>query len=103
MTDKELKRLSRSELLEIILMLKENEKKLQEENKKLSEKLSKISKQISVRRKALASDNALGNSFDEMDKAYETFKSAAVKFRVLLEESGSDVAQSRDVGENSNE
>ncbi len=100
MTDKELKRLSRTELLEIILMMKENEKKLQEENKKLSEELGKISRQISARRNALLSDNALGNSFEEMDKAYDMFKIASVKFRVLLEESGSNIAQGNNNGDN---
>ncbi len=98
MTDKELKRLSRSELLEIILMMKENEKKLQEENSELHQQLDKLSKQISARKNALISDNALGNSFEEMDKAYALFKKASSKYRVLLEESGSDIVQDKNGG-----
>ena len=100
MTDKELKRLTRSELLEIILMLKEKERVLAEENQVLSEKLEKISEQILAKKSALAADNALGNAFAEMNKAYSMFKKKAVKYHVLLEEAGMNAVGKK---QNSNE
>ncbi len=92
MDNKELKRLKRSELLEIILMLKENEKTLQEENRDLKEQLTRLTKEISSRRSALASDDVLGRSFEEMEKTYLAFKNAAKKYCVLMEEVGADTA-----------
>ncbi len=95
MTEKELRRLKRSELLEIILMLKENEKKLQEENQQLVEKLMKLSERISLRQLALSADDALGTAVSEMDEAYFAFKGAAERYRVLMEELGADAIQGK--------
>ncbi len=95
MKEKELKNLKRSELLEIILMLKKSEQELQEENKKLAEQLIELSKRISLRQLALSADDALGTAVTEMDDAYIAFKRSAEKYCILMEELGADAIQGK--------
>ena len=95
MKEKELKNLKRSELLEIILMLKKNEQDLLEQNKKLTEQLMKLSERISLRQLALSADDALGTAVTEMDDAYFAFKRSAEKYRTLMEELGADAIQGK--------
>ncbi len=95
MTKKDLKKLSRSELLEIILMLKENEKSLQDENKKLAEQLMKLSERITLRQLALSVDESLGGAVAEMEDKYFAFKKSAENYRMLMEEFGADAIQKK--------
>ncbi len=84
MTDKELKRLSRIELLEIIHMLQENEQRLIKENQKLTEELN-------GRRELLAKNKTFSDIAENLDEAVEHLHAVAKQYQLLLESEGSKV------------
>ncbi len=88
MKEKDLKKLKRSELIEIILMLKENEKVLMEQNRQLSER-------IVARNLTLSTDKDLGMAAIELECAFTEMKMAARKYKALLEEIGMDAIEKR--------
>ncbi len=96
MTDeKALKKLKRSELLEIILLLKEREKTLREENENLTEQLEKFSERIAIRENALKMDNVLGAAFSQVEEAYFEFQKLVLKYQILIEEVGADLVEKK--------
>ncbi len=90
-----LRRLNRSELLEIILLLKENEKALEKENKELAARLESITKKVIARRTALKADNAFSSAACELEETYFTFKRAAARYYAMLEELGENIVEDR--------
>ncbi len=88
LTDKEMKKLSRSELLEIILMLQENQEKLSNENCLLKSELK--------RRTALVkNDAAFGEVAERLDAAIREFNTAANQYVLRLESEAVAVIESK--------
>ncbi len=82
MTDKELKRLSRIELLEIIRVLQNKNSQLSEENRTLREELQ-------GRRDLLEQSPSFCDISRELDKATASLQSVAQQYQLLLESESS--------------
>ena len=93
--ENKLRKLRRSELLEIILMLKENEKSMEQENEDLKEELKIIKKKIDLRKTALEKDQALGNAASELEDSFYEFRRKAAMYYALLEESGENAVEGK--------
>lgn len=94
MTDKELKKLSRSELLEIILMLQQNQEKLISENNTLKAELDR-------RATMVRSNTSFGEVAVQLDNAMKEFKFAADRYILRLEKEAAYIIESKgnDYGE----
>ncbi len=88
-----LRKLRRTELLEIILMLQKSEQSLQEENQSLKEQLDKINEKMAIRRQLLKEDKKLGVAVKQMENTYSMFRNSADQYYILLEELGADIAE----------
>ncbi len=89
MTDKELKKLKRSELLEIILLLQDKQELLIEENKQLKSKLE-------ARHQKLLDDEAFGGVAASLNAAIKELKRSADSYLLKLEEETEKVINSKD-------
>ncbi len=93
--ENKLRKLRRSELLEIILMLKENEKSMEQENEDLKEELKIIKQKIDFRKTALEKDDTLGNAATELADSFYEFRHKAAVYYALLEESGENAVEGK--------
>ncbi len=84
MTDKELKRLSRMELLEIIHILQKSEQQLLAENKRLQEELY-------GRRELLTETGTFADVADALDAAVKQLQDTAKQYQLLLESESSKI------------
>ncbi len=92
---KNLKKLKRSELLDIIVLLKEREKTLKAQNENLTHQLEKFSERIAIRENALKMDDVLGAAFRQVEDAYFEFQKLILKYQVLIEEVGADLVEKK--------
>ncbi len=90
-----LKKLKRTDLLEIILLLKEKEKSLEEENQDLREQLEALKKKVNLRKNALKKDDALGSEATNLENLFYDFINKAAMYYALLEELGENAAEDR--------
>lgn len=90
-----LRKLKRSELLEIILMLKENEKSLEQEKNELKNQLEIIKKKIDIRKTALEKDDTLGNAATELEDSFYEFRRKAAMYYAILEELGENAVEDK--------
>lgn len=88
MTDKELKKLSRAELLKIILMLQQNQEKLARENRTLKLELER-------RRILVQNDEAFGDVAVQLDEALKELKTAADQYILRLEIEAANIIESK--------
>ena len=84
MTDKELKRLSRIELLEIVRMLQQNEKRLSEENEQLKNELN-------FRRSLISKSESYGNAQETLDQAVSFLNKTVKLYQLMLERDTADL------------
>ncbi len=89
MTDKELKKLKRSELLEIILVLQDKQDELQAENDRLRHELE-------YRHEMLLSDEAFGGPAAKLSSAIKELKQAADAYLLRMEEESEKIVSKRD-------
>ncbi len=87
-TDKELKRLSRIELLEIIHILQQSEQRLLAENSQLKEELY-------GRRELLAETGTFADAADALDAAVKQLQVTAKQYQLLLESESSKLISGR--------
>ncbi len=88
MTDKELKKLSRAELLEIILMLQQNQEKLSHENCSLKMELER-------RTQMVQRDAAFGEAAEQLNRALKELKTAADRYVFTLESEAVQMIESK--------
>ncbi len=81
MTEKEMKRLSRIELLEIIHMLQKSERRLMEENRALKQKLQE-------RKELLEQSGTFHDMSAALDEAVRRLQTVVYQYQLALENEG---------------
>ena len=88
MTDKEMKKLNRSELLEIILVLQRRQETLAKENEMLKAELER-------RTSLLCNDETFGAASSDLDHALKQFKLAVDRYVFHLETEAVNLIESK--------
>ncbi len=83
MTDKDFKRLNRTELLEVILMLQKRERELLTENQDLREQTQSLKEKLNARQWML--NVILGSTALETDETFAALREAVHRYRAGLE------------------
>ncbi len=83
MTDRDLKRLNRTELLEVILLLQKKEQELLTENQDLREQTQSLKEKLNARQWML--NVILGSMALETDETFSSLKEAVHRYRADLE------------------